>query len=518
MSNKVKKVILMILDGFGINPDENDAGNAVKLAHKPNIDKLFAEYPSAEIFTSGENVGLPEGQMGNSEIGHLNLGSGRIMYSDIVRITKGFNTGHIERSKAYNDLSLYLKKGGRLHLMCLLSDGGVHSLQSHLERMLEILQKDHPQASCFIHAFLDGRDTPPKSAAGYIEKLNEFIKKINYGTLATIIGRYYAMDRDNRWDRIKTAYELLTEGKGIFNADGLSQIKAYYEENITDEFMEPILVNKEGTIKDNDAVIFLNFRTDRVREITRALTFDEFTEFQRDKKPDIHFVCMTQYHEDFNLPVLYAPLSERNLLGEVIANENLRQLRIAETEKYAHVTFFFNGGSDTPYKNEDRILVPSPDVATYDQKPQMSAYEVKEKVLEAVESEKYELIVINFANGDMVGHTGKLNAAIKAVEVLDECVGEIISEALNKNYSILLTADHGNCEKMLADDKKTPFTQHTVFNVPLVFIDNRVKNKKGLVKNGRLCDIAPTILNLIGIPVPEGKNGMTGDILISKNL
>jgi len=512
-----QKVLLVILDGFGINPNENEIGNAIKEAKTPNLDKLFKEYPSSQIHTSGKHVGLPDGQMGNSEVGHLNIGAGRIVYSDIVRISKGLNYKTLKKNSEFINLISYLKKsGGRLHLMGLLSDGGVHSLQEHLHKLLLLLKENYSEINTYIHAFLDGRDTAPKSAIHFVNELIEYTKSIKYASLATIIGRYYAMDRDNRWERTEKAYALLSEGSGMFYTNAEEAIQNAYENNETDEFMHSILTDEKGIIKDKDAILFFNFRADRARQITRAFTEKNFSEFQKNKNLDIHFVCMTQYHEDFNLPVLFKPISMNNLLGEVISKNNLKQLRISETEKYAHITFFFNGGIDTPFQGEDRKLIPSPDVSTYDLQPEMSAYEIKDKTIKALKTRNYDLIVLNFANGDMVGHTGIFKAAVTAVETLDICVGEIVKEALKNEYSILITADHGNCEKMLADDKTTPFTQHTTFNTPLLLIDNHFTNKKIKLTNGRLCDIAPTILKIMGISIPKGENGMTGEVLIDK--
>ncbi|RME93319.1 MAG: 2,3-bisphosphoglycerate-independent phosphoglycerate mutase [Candidatus Hydrogenedentota bacterium] len=521
----IKPAILVILDGFGINPNTNEFGNAVLMANTPNFNRIFSEYPFSKLNTSGEAVGLPEGIMGNSEIGHMNIGSGRIIYSDIVRIDKAFADGSIEQNLEFKSILSYLQKtGGRLHLLGLLSDGGVHSSLDHLFHLLELFKK-HKVNETYVHAFLDGRDTSPTSGVKYLQKLFDFMSKIQYGKLADIVGRYYAMDRDNRWERIEKAYRLLTEAQGDHteaNAESVvSKIKEYYGKNITDEFMEPISVNSDGVIRDGDAVLFFNFRADRARQMTQALALEDFSHFPR-KKLNIHYTCMTEYKKEYHLPILFPPLEMKHLFGEVIAEAGLKQLRIAETEKYAHVTFFFNGGREEPFPGEDRILVPSPKVATYDLKPEMSAPEVTEKVVEALYKKEngrpyYSLIVLNFANGDMVGHTGVLEAAIQAVEVLDTMIGKVEEAALRNNYLMFLTADHGNCEKMCAKSPKSkeeeckPFTQHTLFPVPFVFIANESKGKKIPMEDGKLADVAPTMLNQMGLPVPKE---MTGNNLI----
>lgn len=516
MATLKQKAILVIFDGFGISTQQE--GNAIRLAHTPNFDKLLQDYPHSQIQTSGEAVGLPQGQMGNSEIGHLNIGSGRVIYSDIVKISMQLQNGEFARNPAFLKLLDYTQNHGkRIHFLGLLSNGGVHSLQEHLQQILRETQKQAPQSQCFVHAFLDGRDTAPDSGKGFVKQLNNFCKQeVPSASLATVIGRYYAMDRDNRWDRVERAYNLLTEGEGkaIENVDNLQQtMQDFYDQGITDEFMEPILVNAQGLIQDGDAILLFNFRADRVREITSALTLADFSSFKRKKFPQTFCATMTEYKKEFTTPVLYPPEKLQHLLSEVVSQNGLTQLHTAETEKYAHVTFFFNGGREEPFAGEERMLVPSPKVKTYDLQPSMSAYTVKDNVLAALEK-GYDFIVVNFANGDMVGHTGVLRAAIESVETLDICLGEITAKVLEKNYSMLLTADHGNCEQMFADDGKSPFTQHTTNPVWLLWVDKTAYQNNKHIKNGKLADLAPTLLHLMGLPIPRGADGMSGEVLV----
>ncbi len=511
---KQKPLILMILDGFGMPNANPDLGNAIHEANTPSFDHLFENYPNSIIYTSGESVGLPDGQMGNSEIGHLNIGAGRITYSDITRIQKSLENGQFAQNTAYVNLMQKLQQSkSRLHLIGLLSDGGVHSHIDHLKEILNICQKNYPDLKVFVHAFLDGRDTPPNSGKDYVKEIMDHMESIKFGRLVSVIGRYYAMDRDKRWERIEKAYLLLTEGKGNISEDIPSTIQHFYSKDITDEFMEPISIGKEGILQDDDGVLFFNFRADRARQITRSLTQVQFDPIKRSRFPKVHFLCLTEYDEKFNLDIVFPTKKLKNLLGQVISDNGLKQLRLAETEKYAHVTFFFNGGEETAFPNEERLLIPSPKVATYDLKPEMSAYQVKDALLEAIDSDQYGFIVVNFANGDMVGHTGKLKAAIEAVETLDKCIGEIVTKVLEKDYHLLITADHGNCEQMLAENKITPFTQHTTMPVPLILVGKEWKEKKNILKDGKLADIAPTILSILNLKIPDTADGMNGESL-----
>jgi len=504
--------MLIILDGWGINSETN--GNAVKLANTPNLDGLLKEYPHTQLACSGKAVGLPEGIMGNSEVGHLNIGAGRVVYQDLLRIDMAIQESDFSKNEKLNHvMSCVKEKNSSLHLMGLVSDGGVHSQLTHLFALLDMAKEKN--VSVHVHAILDGRDTPPHSGADYIKLLQEYMKKIEHGRISTICGRFYAMDRDTRWDRIEKAYRLYTLGEGIREDDPVKAVKNSYDRDETDEFVKPIAIGSKkgdttGKITDNDGVIFFNFRADRAREITRAFTDNDFSFFKRDPMPKLcEYVCMTLYDEEFDLPVAFPPVHMEQIFGEVISEQGLRQLRIAETEKYAHVTYFFNGGEETPFENEDRCLIPSPrEVATYDLKPEMSAFEVTHEVLARIQSNQYHLIVLNFANMDMVGHTGVLSAAIKAVEAVDECVGKIFTEVQSQGGILYITADHGNAEKMIADDEGV-HTAHTTHPVPFILVDDASRNVK--LRTGSLCDIAPTILQMMGIKQP-GK--MTGSSLI----
>ncbi|MCJ7774333.1 MAG: 2,3-bisphosphoglycerate-independent phosphoglycerate mutase [Desulfobacterales bacterium] len=502
--------ILMILDGWGIN--KKTIGNAVNLANTPVLDSLLDEYPNTQLLCSGESVGLPEGIMGNSEVGHLNIGAGRVVYQDLLRIDVAIQDGSFSENDKLNHIVSCVKKiGSTLHLMGLVSDGGVHSQLTHLFALLE-MAKEKDVNTC-VHAILDGRDTPPKSGVEYIKRLEEYLKKTKCGSISTICGRYYAMDRDNRWDRIEKAFGLYTRGEGIVEDNPVTAVLNAYDRSETDEFVKPIIISGEnnngaGKIKDNDGIIFFNFRADRAREITRAFTDPEFSSFKRDPIPKLcEFVCMTLYDESFSLPIAFPPIHLDQILGEIISLQGLSQLRIAETEKYAHVTYFFNGGEETPFALEDRCLIPSPrDVATYDLKPEMSAYEVTKEVLSRIKSKRYDLVVLNFANMDMVGHTGVLSAAIKAVEAVDKCVGKITKEVRSQGGVLFITADHGNAEKMIAENEGT-FTAHTTHPVPFILVDDSFKQVK--LRAGSLCDIAPTILHMMGIQQPEKMTGIT---------
>ena len=498
-------IMLMILDGFGISDYEE--GNAIKLANTPNIDYLFNNYPNSKINASGEAVGLPEGQMGNSEVGHTNIGAGRIVYQELTRITKTIEDKSINDIKEFNDaIDNAIKNNTNLHIMGLVSDGGVHSHIKHLFGLLDFCKyKNFDRV--YIHTFTDGRDTSPTSGINYIKKLEDKIKEVGIGKIVSVSGRFYAMDRDKRWNRVKLAYDAVVNAKGDNYNSAEELINESYKNEITDEFIVPALVNNGKEINNNDSVIFFNFRPDRARQLTRTITDKDFNEFER-KDIDTYFVCMTPYDDTLNnVHIAYKKEELKNTFGEYISNLGYTQLRIAETEKYAHVTFFFNGGNETPYKNEDRILVPSPKVETYDMQPEMSANIVRDKVLEAIESDKYNSIILNFANTDMVGHTGKLDAAIKAVETVDTAIGMIYKKVLEHNGVLLITADHGNAEKMIGEDNK-PFTAHTTNLVPLII------TKEGIELNdGRLCDLAPTMLDLMNLDKPEE---MTGVSLIRK--
>jgi len=500
-------VALVILDGWGIS--ESSANNAVRMAKTPCLDSLFTRYPNSRLGASGLNVGLPDGQMGNSEVGHLNIGAGRIIYQDLTRISKSISDGDFFKNPVLlAALDKIQSTDGKLHLMGLLSDGGVHSHNTHLYALIE-LAKQRGVKQTVIHAFLDGRDTPPKSGAGYLRELEKELHRQNYGRVSTVMGRYYAMDRDNRWERVKRAYRAMTAGEGVTCTSSSEAIQGAYTAGQTDEFVEPrVIVDAQMSllVENGDGIIFFNFRADRAREITRAFTLQDFDGFPREPSPNLStYVCLTEYDETFGLPIAFPSESYPNILGEVVAKAGLRQLRIAETEKYAHVTFFFNGGNETPFANEDRVLIPSPkEVATYDLKPEMSAHEVTAEVERRVGSGQYDLIILNFANPDMVGHTGKLQAAIQAMETLDGCVCRVIDAVLKQGGSLLITADHGNCEQMV-DGKGEPHTAHTSNPVPLIFVSETVKDKQ--LTDGILADLAPTLLELLGQPKPAEMTG-----------
>lgn len=504
---KKRPILLMILDGYGLS-DKKD-GNAILSAKTPNLDRLFSTYPHSILEASGMSVGLPEGQMGNSEVGHLNIGAGRIVYQDLTRITKSIKDSDFSRNVTLIRAIEYAKKNdSSLHLMGLLSDGGVHSHNTHLFALLELAKK-HGLVKVFIHAFLDGRDVPPKSALQYIANAEKKMEELG-GQFATISGRYFAMDRDKRWDRVEKAYDAMTMGRGAAAKSAADAVQNAYARGETDEFVTPTAIAGKGkqspVISDNDSVVFFNFRSDRAREITRALTNDNFSDFKRKIYPHTHFVCMTQYDETFHLPVAFPPESLKNILADILAKGHLRQLRIAETEKYAHVTFFFNGGREEPVKGEERILVPSPKVATYDLQPEMSAYPVTDEVEKAVSSGKYDVIILNYANLDMVGHTGVFDAAVKAVEVIDNCIGRVEKGLSTAGGLLIMTADHGNAEQML-DGSGGIQTAHTCDPVPFLFCDTGATPR-----NGILADIAPTLLEILGIEKPAE---MTGKSLIS---
>ena len=503
-----KPVMLMILDGWGVAPASDV--NAATLAQTPNLDRYFAEFPHTTLEASGMEVGLPEGQIGNSEVGHLNIGAGRIIYQSLTRITKAIKDGDFFNNEVLCACMDKTKNAGKaLHLMGLLSDGGVHSNINHLIALLE-MAKARGLEKVYVHAFLDGRDVPPKSAVGFIKQLQEAIAGMEFGKIATVMGRYYAMDRDNRWDRIEKAYKTLVLGEGNLVADPVQGVEASYDAGVTDEFVEPMVVEGvDAKIISGDGIIFFNFRPDRARQITRALNDAEFPHFERPASAlPVNYVCMTQYDATIDAPVAYSPEEYTETLGEVLAKEGKRQLRIAETEKYAHVTFFFNGGVEEPNLNEERILINSPKVATYDLQPEMSAYDVTDALLAELDKDKFDVVVLNYANPDMVGHTGVLPAAIKAMEAVDECVGKVVDKVLSLGGSVCITADHGNLEKM-AEADGTPHTAHTTNIVPFIL----VSNEEHKLHSGVLADIAPTMLELLNIEKPAV---MTGSSLIEK--
>ncbi len=496
-----KPLILIIMDGFGIGPED---GNAIKAANKPNLDRLFSTNPTTQIGASGLDVGLPDGQMGNSEVGHTNIGAGRIVYQELTRITKSIKDGDFFRNPALTGaVDQAVSSGKALHIMGLLSDGGVHSHNSHLYALLK-LAKERGCKKVFLHAFLDGRDVPPSSGKGYVEQCQKEMDKIGVGRIATVMGRYYAMDRDNRWDRVEKAYAAMVYGEGVTGSSPEKAVENSYQNKVTDEFVVPAVCEKGAEIQPGDSVIFFNFRPDRAREITRALVDPDFKGFERKKGFfPLHFVCMTQYDATMpNVDVAFGPEKLKNTFAEYISGKGLKQLRIAETEKYAHVTFFFNGGVETVYPGEDRALIHSPKVATYDLQPEMSAYLVTDELLKRIDSGKYDVIILNYANCDMVGHTGVFSAAKAAVEAVDKCVGKVVDAILKKGGAALITADHGNAERMRAEDG-SPFTAHTTNPVPFCVVGYPCKLRKG----GRLADIAPTMLKILGLPQPPEMTG-----------
>jgi 2,3-bisphosphoglycerate-independent phosphoglycerate mutase len=503
-----KPTVLMILDGFGLN--QNPKANAVAEAKKPNIDALMKECPFVEGQASGLAVGLPDGQMGNSEVGHLNMGAGRIVYQELTRITKEIEDGDFFKNEALlKGMANAKTNGSSLHLYGLLSDGGVHSHNTHLYGLLELAKREGIE-KVYVHCFLDGRDTAPTSGKGFIEALEAKMKEIGVGEIASITGRYYVMDRDNRWDRVEKAYRALTEGEGEKAESAVAAITASYEKDVTDEFVVPTVVEKDGkpvaTINDKDTIIFFNFRPDRAREITRTFCADDFDGFDRGARKDVTYICFTEY--DVTIPnkeIAFHKVELTNTFGQFLADNGLTQARIAETEKYAHVTFFFNGGVEEPNPGEDRILVNSPKVATYDLKPEMSAYEVCDKLVEAIKSDKYDVIIINFANPDMVGHTGVEAAAISAVEAVDECVGKAVAALKEVGGQMFLCADHGNAEQLVDYETGAPFTAHTINPVPFILIN--ADPAYALREGGCLADIAPTLIELMGMTQPAEMTG-----------
>ena len=499
-----KPLALIIMDGFGDRKD--DYGNAIHAAKTPNLDRLFAENPRTDIGASGMDVGLPDGQMGNSEVGHTNIGAGRIVYQELTRITKSIQDGDFFKNEALcGAMDNCVANHSALHLCGLLSDGGVHSHNTHLYGLLE-MAKRYGLDKVYVHCFMDGRDVPPTSGVEYVAQLQEKMKELGVGKIATITGRYYAMDRDNRWERVSQAYNAMVCGQGGFNSDPVKVMEDSYAEGVTDEFVKPTVCTAGAEISANDSVIFFNFRPDRAREITRTLVDESFSGFDRPKGFfPLYYVCMTQYDATMpNVHIAFHPQSLHNTFGAYISEKGLTQLRIAETEKYAHVTFFFNGGVEAPYRGEDRALIPSPKVATYDLKPEMSAYEVTDEALARLDSGKYDVMILNYANCDMVGHTGVFDAAVKAVEAVDTCVGKLVDKILSMGGKALITADHGNADQMYEADG-SPFTAHTTNPVPFVAVGVEGKLRDG----GRLADIAPTMLQLLGLPQPEEMDGQS---------
>ena len=509
MSQRVKPIALIILDGWGYSEDPED--NAILNANTPNMDRLWQQDCCSLISGSGLDVGLPDGQMGNSEVGHLNLGAGRVVYQDYTRISKAIADGEFQNNTALlGAIDKVIDNQSSLHIMGLLSAGGVHSHEKHIHAMIEMAAAKGIK-NIYLHAFLDGRDTPPRSAAKSIENAEAVFKKTGVGRIASIVGRYYAMDRDERWGRIELAYDMLTGSISEYSApSAIKGLDAAYSRDENDEFVAPTLISDPVKIVDHDAVIFMNFRADRARQLSRAFVDDQFSGFARKQRPLVaDFVMLTSYADNIHAPVAYLPLYLPNVLGEYIQDNNLSQLRIAETEKYAHVTFFFSGGVESPYVGEDRILIPSPDVATYDLQPEMNAPLLTEKLITAIGSGKYDLIVCNFANSDMVGHTGNYNAAIKAIEALDECIGEIISALDSASGECIITADHGNAEKMADNSTGQAHTAHTSGPVPFIYHGREATMKH---EDGILSDIAPTLLYLMGLTAPAE---MTGRVLIN---
>ncbi len=505
--------VLIIRDGWGYNPDSSeDEYNSIKRANTPVDDMLMAEFPNCLVHTSGLHVGLPDGTMGNSEVGHQNIGAGRIVPQESVRISKTVRDGSFFENKELLNLIKFVKdNNGKMHVMGLCSDIGVHSLLDHLYGLLELAKRNDVE-NVFIHAFTDGRDSPPDSGAGYIADIEKKAEEIGAGKIASVMGRFYAMDRDSRWDRVQRAYECIRIGKGIKAANAAEAVAKSYEKEVTDEFIEPTCIvtaddEPIATIGDGDGVVFFNFRGDRPREITRALVEPNFKEFNRTAKPDIYFVCMTEYDATIPARVAFPKLPKmKNILGAYWGSLGLKEFRCAETEKYAHVTFFFNDYAEKPFPGEDRQIVPSPRVRTYDLKPEMSAYEVADVVLERLDSNKYDVVVVNFANPDMVGHTGILEAAIRAAETVDECVGKILEKVKSLGGATIITADHGNFEKMIDGSPDSPHTAHTIGDVPLIVFDERFKGRK-LRQDGTLADIGPTLLAMMDLPQPEEMTG-----------
>ena len=494
---------LIIMDGFGL--EGPSAGNAVVNAPTPNLDRIFRDFPGCRLSASGLDVGLPEGQMGNSEVGHTNMGAGRVVFQDLPHISRDIESGEFFKNPAYLEaMSNCREWGSALHLMGLLSDGGVHSHITHLFALLK-MAKEQGLEKVYIHCFLDGRDVPPSSGKSYVEQLQAEIQKLGVGQIATVMGRYYAMDRDKRWDRVQKAYDAIACGEGTFEADAAEAVQKSYDAGVTDEFVKPVVCLKNAQVRDNDSIIFFNFRPDRAREISRCFVDEDFTDIQRRTGfLSVDFVCTTEYDATLpNVTVAYPHQKLVNTFGEYISKLGLTQLRIAETEKYAHVTFFFNGGVEEVFPGEDRCLIPSPKVATYDLQPEMSAYQVTEEAVKRIESGAYDVVILNFANCDMVGHTGVYDAACKAVSTVDECVNRVVEATSKMGGVSLITADHGNAERM-SDANGEPFTAHTTNLVPFYIVGASVQ-----LRDGRLADIAPTMLDLMGLEKPSEMDGKT---------
>ncbi len=493
---------LIIMDGFGLR--EETKGNAIANARKPFLEKVFAQCPGCKLSASGLDVGLPEGQMGNSEVGHTNIGAGRVVFQDLPRITKAIADGDFFRNDAYLDAMKNCREtGAALHVFGLLSDGGVHSHITHIFALLK-MAKEQGVKQVWLHAFLDGRDVPPSSGKGYVEQLAAKCRELGIGSIATVSGRYYAMDRDKRWERLQKAYDAIARAQGVAADDAAAAVQASYDQSVTDEFVVPVVVGSYPGVKAGDSIIFMNFRPDRAREITRAFVDPDFDGLDRDFVP-VHYVCTTEYDATMpNVTVAYPRQKLKNIFGEYISSLGLTQLRIAETEKYAHVTFFFNGGQEMVFPGEDRVLIPSPKVPTYDLKPDMSAREVAAEAVKRIESGEYDVIILNFANCDMVGHTGVYEAARLAVETVDECVSQVVEATQKMGGVALITADHGNADRMLEDDGVTPYTAHTTNLVPFYIVGADVK-----LRHGKLCDIAPTMLDLMGLSKPAEMDGET---------
>ncbi len=506
-----KLTALIIMDGFGINPNEKD--NAIAIQGTPNLKALLAKYPNTQLGASGMDVGLPDGQMGNSEVGHTNIGAGRVVYQELTRITKSISDGDFFENEAFLKACAYAKEnGGKLHLIGLLSDGGVHSHNTHLYALIELAKRQGLE-NVYVHGLMDGRDVPPDSGLSYVKQLSAKMAELGFGKIASITGRYWAMDRDKRWDRVGSAFDAIAAGKGLEAESGEQAMEQSYTKGELDEFVKPTVIVENGkpvaTIESGDSIIFFNFRPDRAREITRAFIEPDFADFERTGGyRKVCYVCMTQYDATFeNVNIAFKPQSLKNTMGEYLASKGLTQLRIAETEKYAHVTFFFNGGVEATNEGEDRALINSPKVATYDLQPEMSAYEVTQEAIARVNSGKYDVMILNFANCDMVGHTGVMDAAIKAVATVDECVGKVVDAILANGGRALITADHGNADQMVDPATGGAFTAHTTFPVPLILVDE--ENKAAKLNPGKLCDLAPTMLDLMGIEKPAEMDGVS---------
>ncbi|BAP42030.1 2,3-bisphosphoglycerate-independent phosphoglycerate mutase [Pseudomonas sp. 21LCFQ02] len=510
MTAAPKPLVLIILDGFGHS--ENPEGNAIMAARMPVMERLYASKSHGLISGSGMDVGLPDGQMGNSEVGHMNLGAGRVVYQDFTRVTKAIRDGEFFENPAICEaVDKAVGAGKAVHIMGLLSDGGVHSHQDHLVAMAELAAKRGAE-KIYLHAFLDGRDTPPRSAESSLQLLDDAFARLGKGRIATIIGRFFAMDRDNRWDRVSAAYNLIVDGTAEFTSDNaVAGLQAAYARDESDEFVKPTAIGEKVTVEDGDAVVFMNFRADRARELSRVFVEDDFKEFARARQPKTHYVMLTQYSASIHAPAAFAPGSLKNVLGQYLADNGKTQLRIAETEKYAHVTFFFSGGREEEFPGEERILIPSPKVATYDLQPEMSAPQVTDRIVDAIENQRYDVIIVNYANGDMVGHSGVMAAAVKAVECLDECLGRITTALDKVGGEALITADHGNVEQMTDDHTGQAHTAHTSEPVPFIYYGNKpLKVREG----GVLADVAPTLLLLLGLDKPEEMTGHS--ILVAK--